>query len=175
MSTFLAFTDFRGLARLLERLRLDELTRLIIDLPCALLLAVFEAPFVPELAIGMVSLPCAVLLLFVVKAARPPWFSRLVEPFPPTSNLSVLEAAGRLHLAIVEKVLPLSRFLSVVELTLTRDQAVLEVQLKRTMLGVAVLIDSRDVFHWAVLLVGTSVGVARPAAKGSHVTGAGGR
>ena len=68
----------------------------------------FEATFVPELAIGMVSLPYTVLLFFIVEAACRSRFAVLEEPFPPTNDLSVLEAAGGLHLAIVEKVLPLS-------------------------------------------------------------------
>ena len=98
----------RAPAPLLEGLRLYELPRLIVNLPSALLLAVFKATFVPELAIGMVSLPFAVLPLFIVEAARPPRLAILEEPFPLTNNLSVLEAARGLHLAIVEKVFPLS-------------------------------------------------------------------
>ena len=57
---------------LLESVLLQELARLIVHFPSALLLAVFEATFVPELAIGMVSLPGTVLLLFIVEAARRP-------------------------------------------------------------------------------------------------------
>jgi len=56
----------------------------------------------------MVSLPYTVLLLVIVEAARRPRFASLEEPSPPTNDLSVLEAAGGLHLAIVEEVLPLS-------------------------------------------------------------------
>ena len=72
------------------------------------LLAVFEATFIPELAIGMVSPPFTVLLSFIVEAACPPWFASLVEPSPLTNNLSVLEVAGGLHLTIIEKIRPLS-------------------------------------------------------------------
>lgn len=121
----------------------------------------FEATFVPELAIGMVSLPRTVLLLFIVEAARRPWFASLVEPFPPTNNLSVLETARRLHLAVIEEVPPLSRLLPVVELTLTRDKAVLEEELKGAIFGIAVFIDPWNIFHCVALLVELTVGVER--------------
>ncbi len=83
------------------------LTRLIVDLPSAPLLPVFEASFVPESAIGMVALPRTVLLLIIVKAARPPHLACLEEPLSATNDLSVFETAGGLHLTVVEKVLPL--------------------------------------------------------------------
>ena len=68
----------------------------------------FEAPFVPQLAIGMVSLPYTVLLLFIVEASGRPRITILKEPIPLASDLSVLEAARGLHLAIVQEVRPRS-------------------------------------------------------------------
>jgi len=76
----------------------------------------------------------------------------LIEPVPPTKNLSVLESTGAMHLAAIQKVLPFSRILSVVEFPLAGNKNILEEQLKKAILRVAVCIDSRDVFHWVVLL-----------------------
>lgn len=68
----------------------------------------FEIAFVPELAVGMVSRPRAVLLFIVVKAAASARVAGFVEPFPLANYLSVFVAARGLHLAVIEKILPIA-------------------------------------------------------------------